>query len=524
MSLTKVSYSMIEHGDANVWDFLTDAQKADVSSYSFSVDVTVALQSALDTAWANKQNLFIPAGGYLVTGLIIPGNYTVTDERDKFIRIYGQGYGIPFANTNTAGTVIKSVTDAPVIKDNNTTAPNANGGLEIDNIRFDGTSNNYAVVSLDSLYGTSSFHHNVIYQRGDGDGFNLSYGATCHIHDNYCYNSDYVATGLGSSRTGIGFNFVNTYGAGLVTFTKNTSRGFLTGYVLNAINGAIYSPTIEQCECSLNYNGILLYSVNKAVIDSNYFEGLEGGTAINNTGSNYTTISNNLIFSGALYGILDNYTTVGTVITGNTVSLGNVENAYGISATSSASFGGYDKIITGNSINATEGTSGQIGLRIDGTQPRIMYFGNAFSPKGSWAAGSGATKISLAGTSAPFALITQEDNNYEFLTLSQGAIALHLHSSALTESNVGANVLTVPDGSYFTVTATTPTTINRFVTGAISGKLITFRTTNANMTFADSAYNQLAGGVSFTGPGTITFLIEASGGSNYGYEIARTVF
>jgi hypothetical protein len=44
------------------------------------------------------------------------------------------------------------------------------------------------------------------------------------------------------------------------------------------------------------------------------------------------------------------------------------------------------------------------------------------------------------------------------------------------------------------------------------------------MTFSNSAYIKTAGAASFTGPGTITFLIDKIGADNYGWEVSRTVF
>ena len=108
--------------------------------------------------------------------------------------------------------------------------------------------------------------------------------------------------------------------------------------------------------------------------------------------------------------------------------------------------------------------------------------------------------------------------------MASGALSLFRSSAALTEADVSANILTLPNGSYFTVTATVATTVQRFAAGTLDGLVVVLRTTNANMTISDTSYIQTAGGVSFTGPGTITFLIEKIGADNYAYELCRTVF
>ena len=516
MSLTKVTNSMIRSAPVNVLDYMTAAQISDVEAYTFGVDVTAACQSALDAARANNLDCYFPAGGYLVTGLTIPGDVgTGVDDRDSAIRVYGQGYGEPFVQTNTGGTVIKSVTDAPVLKDILGTAQSSNGTIEIDHIRLDGTSTT-AVLRLDSFYGLSSVHNLVVYQRGTGNGIDITYGATFLVQQVYSMNSDWSVTSKGAFRTGIGFNMPLVSDSGLQTFYKCTSRGWLTGFELGINTGVPYTPQIEQCECSTVYNGIILYGTRKAVIDANYFEGGDGGKGIYIEG-NYTTVSNNMMFSGFSVGIDDRVVSnVGTTITGNTVAIGAVTNAYAI-----ATAGQYGKSITGNTIIRTTGTALQFGIYVDSENSKLLISGNAFDPVSTWT-GTSSAKVAYSATTIPSGLVTQEDISTDFPALLDGAISLHKNNTTLSASNVSSNILTVPDGSYFLVTAASAVTVNQLSTGINSGRIIVFRTTNANMTFADTSYMFLNG--AFTGPGTLTLLVENIAGSNYAYEIARTVF
>jgi hypothetical protein len=437
------------------------------------------------------------------------------DDRKSAIRIYGQGFGEPFVHTNTGGTVIKSVTDAPVIRDILGTAQSRNGTIEIDHIRFDGTST-VAVLRLDSFYGLSSVHNCVVYQRSTGNGVQITYGATFLIQQVYSLNGDWATSVLGAARTGIGFDVPFVSDSGLQTFYKCTSRGWLTGYQIGAGAGRPYSTLIEQCECSVVYNGIFLYNTNKAVLDANYMEGGDGGKGIYIEGS-YSTVSNNLIFSGFAVGIDDRFATnVGTTITGNIVGIGSVVGAYAI-----ATAGIYGKSITGNTIVRTAGIASQIGIYVDTDSSKLLITGNTFDPVSTWT-GANSYKVFYTATTKPSGLVTQEDSFTDFPALMGGAISLYKNAVALTQANVASNVLTVPDGSYFTVTAASSVTVNQLSTGQNSGRLITFRTTNANMTFADTAFIFSSG--SFTGPGTITFVVEEAAGTNTAYEIARTVF
>lgn len=517
MSLTKVTNSMIQSADINVLNYMTEAQITAVLAYSFGTDVTAACQAALNYARANNLDCYFPAGGYLVTGLTIPGttNPPTVDDRDSAIRIYGQGFGEPFVHTNTGGTVIKSVTNAPVITDIiGATPPQSNGTVELDHIRFDGTSST-PVVLLQSSYGLSSTHNVAIYQRGTGSGIRWTYSAGVWVYMVWAMNKDYATFGLGAARVGIGFDFPNTNDSGLFTISKCSSRGWLTGYSLGGGAGAIYSPTIEQSECSVTYNGINLNTqCQKAVIDSNYLEGQEGGTGIANSGA-YSTITNNFIFSGCSYGVDSRYVdNKGTVITGNVIGLGAVAGAYGI-----AVGGRWGQGVTGNSISCTDGTANQIGIFVDVADGKADVHSNAFDPKETWT-GSGASKIAYTATSIVRGVITGQSNGNDFPILSGGAVALSY--APLTGSDVVANVLTVPDGGYFIVTAAAPVSVNSLDAGIIDNRVVTFRTVNANMTFNDTAVMFLSG--AFTGPGTISFVIERLAGQSYAYETSRTVF
>jgi len=526
MSLTKVTYSMIEKGDANAFDFLTAAQKSDVLAYTFNVDVTVALQSALDTAYAAKQNLYFPAGGYFVTGLVIPGivDGAGTDDRNKGFRIYGQGFGEPFVQLNTGGTVIKSVTDAPVIEDILGTASSSNGTVRIDNIRFDGTSTT-PVVNLQSFYGLSTFHNCIVFQRGIGDGLKIGWSATVSVHECYVMNKDFVTFGLGAARVGVGIAYIPTADNGLVTISKCTSRGFLTAYQIAGGTGAAYAACIDKCESSLTYNGIILSNnADKCVVSDCYFEGGDGGVGIDNLGD-YNTIRDNLFFPGYSTVIQDLSTSnKGTLIEGNLIAIGNVANRKGIAIASSAAFGGYNKNVVNNSLTYTAGTDGVKGIEYVGVSPRITILGNSFDPRGAWTGTSTVKVNDLSTGEGPFGLITQEIGDYEIPVLASGALSLHRSGTILTEANVSTNILTLPNGSFFNVTATVATTVNQFAAGVLEGRVVILRTNNANMVFADTTYIQTAGGVSFTGPGTITFYIDKIGADNYAYELCRTVF
>jgi hypothetical protein len=86
MSLTKVTYSMIQGSSLNVLDFMTPAQIADVQAGTLSVDVTASIQAAVDYATSTQivtnttgsagrpkatiSNIIFPKGKYLISDAI----------------------------------------------------------------------------------------------------------------------------------------------------------------------------------------------------------------------------------------------------------------------------------------------------------------------------------------------------------------------------------------------------------------------------------------------------------------------
>jgi hypothetical protein len=84
MSLTKVSYSMISGEVINVFDYMTAAEIADVTSNTASLNVAVAVQAAITAATSAKKILRLPAGTYrLEATLTISGNnWLIGDGKD----------------------------------------------------------------------------------------------------------------------------------------------------------------------------------------------------------------------------------------------------------------------------------------------------------------------------------------------------------------------------------------------------------------------------------------------------------
>lgn len=514
----------------NVFLWFTSAQLADVRAYTFTQDVTTAVQTAITATFGANVGLELPPGGYKIdaASLTLPGTLAPDTRARRFVFV-GAGGGIPYSNLNNGATVLKSVSDRPILTDPAVTLPNAVSTHIVEGIRFDGTSTT-PVVYFHSLYGQSRFTDNIIYQRGIGDGFKCEYNVTSYVTHNYAYNRDYVTTGLGAARVGVGFNFPQGYGGGLPVVRDNSARGFKDGYIFSGTGAPPadnYSPEIHHNEASTVYNGMTITSdVNAAWITNNYFEGGDGGTAIINT-SDFCNFFGNLIFAGFLTGIDDSSTTnSGSVYIGNTINTGAVVNATGAYLVSSAAFGGNQKTYLCNTHIYTLGTNGVIGLRIGGTDPCISHLGNNYNPRGGWT-GTGTKEISDESTNGIQGFGEVFLGARKAPLLSRGVTYLQQSTAVLTAADVVTNVLTVKAGNSHVITPAGAVSINKIAGDVTPGRDFILRMTNNLVTLTNSAFLKLPGGTAFvsgTAGGVVRGIVERVGADNYFYVQSVATF
>jgi len=91
MALTKARNRMIGNSPINVLDFMTSAQITDVTSKTGSVDVSAAVQAAINSAETPDSAIYFPQGTYLLNSEVL----LVSESR-----VYGDGIG---ATTIKAG-------------------------------------------------------------------------------------------------------------------------------------------------------------------------------------------------------------------------------------------------------------------------------------------------------------------------------------------------------------------------------------------------------------------------------------
>ena len=94
MALTKASFSMIQGAPVNVFDFMTPAQILDVQSGAATLDVTDAIQAAVDQVVAFANDIYV--GGSVVnpTDLISP-NFVIFFPTGKYLINQANGVQIP---------------------------------------------------------------------------------------------------------------------------------------------------------------------------------------------------------------------------------------------------------------------------------------------------------------------------------------------------------------------------------------------------------------------------------------------
>jgi len=215
MSLTKVSYSMINGAPANVLDFGAD-----------STGVTSSYQAFVE-ALASSDAVFVPEGTYLIDQQIdITGNKTIYGPP-----VGADGYQAAIINhTAASGSAFSATSDEF-------------GGISIHNLRITGGNGDYAIETSRPL----SNIENIVMETYDGGGINL-------------FNAGTGGTG-GWGSTIRNCKWVAP--ASLTTYRGvniDTNGGHVTIENFTAIRGQI-GINIDQCEavnliaCSVNAQG-----------------------------------------------------------------------------------------------------------------------------------------------------------------------------------------------------------------------------------------------------------------------------
>ncbi len=520
MSLTKATYAMITGSPVNAFDYMTAAEIADVQARTRGLDVSAAVQAALNYAWANGKTLFLPAGDYKakITTPAIPA-----EPRGLAFIMQGEGAGIVFLGGGTyvkGTTIVSPDTSSTFTLDNVLTAADSGPQVHIRDIRFEGTSTN-PVLQIDVWNDFCEIRNCEIRQDGTGGGisFTRAYGGT--IKETHVANNNLNGTG---SATGTGIDVNTPYSGALLTFYKVSVRGFNTAFNLGS-GGATYilSTELQGCECAFNNYGILVNaSMRKTIINECYFEGI-AVTGIQDQGDG-TTISNCMMFEGPATQIKADYDTRGNLYFGNYIQL-SATNQVGIAIKGSGDATGYAKTVRDNFIyflNSGGSVAGVVGIYLTGSNPAINFDSNVFRPRRAWVGGAGTASFTNASTGKITGIVPATDSLNQFPVASNYSVSFPAATSSLTQADVTTGVLSLPaSSSKITLAATGAIDVTSISLTGQNDRMIVFVFNNTNMTFKKGAQMFMAS--DFAGPGQLFCDVRNEGGTVYLYELGRTV-
>jgi hypothetical protein len=569
----------------HAWRYLSAEQIAAVQAYRFDVDCTRALQSWLNAAWCSNVAAYLPGGGYLISGtLLINQGYTVTgvDYRGVAFRVFGDGAGSVQATSVFRTTVIRSVTDAVMLRyEQYKGAGTDSGAYFIEGIRFvqDSSAATADVVQLDNLGVFSRFSQCDIYQAGSGDGLRCLEFTQGTIERCTIINRDWVAADpwvadsaypAGSTvingttlyrctranarhsppnssywsvyeRVATGVNILAQYNAGMGTVRNVSVRGFAHGLTVGDARGhVLFGVTLRECDVSnVTYGVTIEVNQNKTHVENCYFEGVET-TNILDKGV-YSVVRDNIILTASFtVGIDASAAGGGNLYDGNEVSMGTlylngtaqgVANSAGIIVAGSAT---RPITVTNNQFvwgHSGTGVADVVGLRLTGADAMISHHGNSFHPPAAWS-GTGITAAFIdattcsggsAGTGAKgFGLGL--DGASSFPRMSRGSLGYWCNPAAVGDSAVMAGVLTLSQATDHTITFTSAQRIASINPAVCEeGHVYVCHFTNNLATLTQGTRLRLASSIDFTpssNGATLTFRMK----DNIAYEIGRTAY
>lgn len=511
-----------------VFEFMNAAQIADVQSRTASIDVSTALQAAIDEAWKAGKRCYMPAGKYKGRITIPYYDGTHSYQGDAF-ELYGDGAANGFLGGSPydkGTTLVAPDSTGVTLRYLNSLGSSASGNhIYIRGIRFEHTSTN-PVVQFDRFSDYSVFERCEIRQHGTGAGLRClhAYGGT--IRNVHSMNDDLVLANP-ATRTGIAFDIQTAAGisGGLLRLDKLTGRGFQIGLVLGTATDGVVATRVTQFEGSTVTFGIIVNSsMVGTVIDTPYFEDVQD-TCIQDQGRS-TRINDGFFFEGYLYGIDNRYSNYGNSYLGNHFHL-NSDNCVAIAVQSTGDATGTKKFIRDNFFFflGSGGTmAGVVGVAVSGVNPKIEMGENSFRPNRSWVGGAGTAQIVDTSTGRLSGSVVTADANSTFPLYSNVGLSLAYSGNSITQANVSAGVLTLPVDSDIDCNASAGAAVTSIALGSGRDRIVVLNTFNANMTFTKGALMKLSANFAPATGGSLTLLLRTSGGTTTAYELARTTF
>lgn len=140
----------------SVFDFMTTSQIADVKANTSLIDVTSAIQTALNSSAATKSNLYFPSGTYLCSSTLVLPTY-LSAGRSVNVSLIGNDYNSTILSMTGAAYLFSSVSggdnlNISNIQINTTTGGGITiggdvGGLFLDNFFMNGCASTFSAIN-----------------------------------------------------------------------------------------------------------------------------------------------------------------------------------------------------------------------------------------------------------------------------------------------------------------------------------------------------------------------------------------
>jgi hypothetical protein len=237
MALTKVTYSMIQGGVVNALDYMTPAQVDNVTSRLGTIDVTAAVQAAMNSG---AKAVYLPAGVYGIAGAL---TFPISPTQEVGFKLFGDGI---------TATVLKAMvgntsTDFLTIGNPNYLTTGYSTDNELCDLQLDGSNlPDTQITNVLTIIGTfNNSIKNIRAGTGNFPNARIDIRVKFDVYTtefNSCWGNQLYIGGSGvpfnTTLTFIGgsWNTINVYSTHVITFIGVTLQGFVgVGYPLTRL-------------------------------------------------------------------------------------------------------------------------------------------------------------------------------------------------------------------------------------------------------------------------------------------------
>jgi len=273
MSLTKVSYSMIEGDVINAFDYMTPAEIADVTSNTASLNVATAVQAAITDATAAKKILRLPAGTYRLEAILtISGNNWLIGDGKDGTKLQCRHGGTCIIASGWGGRIAALSIFTYEIGSNAIQAGNNSRNCSIDAVYLDATA-----------IGATTLGAGIYLYEPDGFSGGITISNSYALQFKYGILMDGLSLSTASWTTVSIYNFwtVGILSGGV---PRVGTRGIYMSNLTDGIGTCMYGGTIEQFEY-----GIYVDNGSKGGVFETDLEGNTNDYFIGNTFQGHIT-------------------------------------------------------------------------------------------------------------------------------------------------------------------------------------------------------------------------------------------